>query len=94
MAHSTDPFSASIANILEFLTEEFKAGREYRSLNCYRSAISSTHLSIQSFAVGKHPFVCRLLKGTYNLSLGTRLCWMLRKCCLLSTSQMIMPHYP
>ena len=29
MAHSTDPFSASIANILELLTEEFKAGREY-----------------------------------------------------------------
>ena len=66
-AHTTDPFSASIANVLEFLTEEFKAGREYRSLNCYRSAISSTNLPIQGFAVGKHPLVCRLLKGTYNL---------------------------
>ena len=42
-SHDTNPFSANIANILQFLTEEFKAGREYRSLNCYRSAISSTH---------------------------------------------------
>ena len=65
--HNTDPFSANIANVLEFLTEEFKAGRGYRSLNCYRSAISSTHLPIQGFAVGKHPLVCRLLKGTFNL---------------------------
>ena len=47
--------------------DEFKAGREYRSLNCYRSAISSTHLPIEGFAVGKHPLVCRLLKGAYNL---------------------------
>ena len=66
-AHNTDPFSASIAEILDFLMDEFKAGREYRSLNCYRSAISSTHLPIQGFAVGKHPLVCRLLKGAYNL---------------------------
>ena len=47
--------------------DEFKAGREYRSLNCYCWAISSTHLPIQGFAVGKHPLVCRLLKGAYNL---------------------------
>ena len=26
-----------------------------------------TRLPIQGFAVGKHPLVCRLLKGTYNL---------------------------
>ena len=45
------------------------AGREYRSLSCYRSAIYSTHLPIQGFAVGKHRLVCRLLKGTYNLRL-------------------------
>ena len=67
MDHNTDPLSASIASILEFLTQEFKAGREYRSLNCYRSAISSTHLPVQGFAVGKHPLVCRLMKGTYNM---------------------------
>lgn len=60
-----NPFLANIANVLEFLTEEFNAGKRYRSLNCYRSAVSSTHLPIQGFAVGKHPLVCRLLKGTY-----------------------------
>lgn len=72
-SENTDPFLASISRVLEFLTEEYKAGKSYRSLNCYiyaiccRSAISSTHLPIQGFAVGKHPLVCRLLKGTFNL---------------------------
>ena len=37
------------------------------SLNCYRSAISSAHLTIHGFPVGKHPLTCRLLKGVFNL---------------------------
>lgn len=36
----------------KFLMDEFKAGREYRSMNCYHLARSSTHLPIQGFAVG------------------------------------------
>jgi hypothetical protein len=51
-SHDTDPFSANIANILQFLTEEFEAGREYRSLNCYCSAISSTHLPVHRLCRG------------------------------------------
>ena len=38
----------------------------YRSLNCYRSAISSVHLPVDGFQVGQHPLVTRLLKGVFN----------------------------
>ena len=61
-----DPFSASLPDILSFLTTQFLEGRQYRSINCYRSALSSTHLPIEGFPVGKHPQVSRLLRGIFN----------------------------
>ena len=39
---------ASVKSILEFLTSEFNLGRAKRTLNVYRSAISSTHSKIGS----------------------------------------------
>ena len=61
------PFAADLPSILSFLADQYKEGRAYRSLNCYRSALSSAHFPIKGFAVGKHPLVCRLLKGVFNL---------------------------
>ena len=46
---------------------QFQEGKQYRSLNCYRSALSSTHLPVEGFPVGNHSLVCRLLKGVFNL---------------------------
>ncbi len=66
-SENTNPFAADLSVILGFLAKEFQDGKQYRSLNCYRSAISSAHLPIEGFPVGKHPLVCRLLKGVYNL---------------------------
>lgn len=66
-SQNTNPFSANLADILRFLTQKFRDGKEYHSLNCYRSAISTTHLPVQGFAVGKYPLVCRLLRGAFNL---------------------------
>ena len=43
---------ASVESILEFLTSEFNLGKGYRTLNVYRSAISSTHPKIDSVRVG------------------------------------------
>lgn len=57
---------SDLRRVLGFLAEEFKEGKQYRSLNCYRSAISSAHLPIEGFSVGKHPLVCRLLKRAFN----------------------------
>ena len=61
-----NPISAGISEILDFLAMQFQEGRMYRSLNCYRSAISSVHLPVDGFQVGQHPLVARLLKGVFN----------------------------
>ena len=60
-------FTADVSAILSFLADEFEAGRQYRSLNCYRSALSSTLLPVEGILVGQHPLVIRLLKGVFNL---------------------------
>ena len=61
------PFAADVSAILSFLADEFEEGKQYRSLNYYRSAISSTHLPIEGIPVGQHSLVIRLLKGAFNL---------------------------
>ena len=58
---------APVEAILEFLTSEFNSGKAYRTLNVYRSAISSTHAHIDFVRVGEHPLVIQLLKGAYNM---------------------------
>ena len=54
-----DPFSAPLNAIIEFLTAQFHAGKEYSTINSYRSAISASHLQVDSLAVG----VSRLMHG-------------------------------
>ena len=63
----TNPISSSLSNILNFIAFQFGEGIEYRSLNCYRSALSSVLSSIDGFDVGRHPLVCRILKGAFQL---------------------------
>lgn len=62
-----DPLSAPIEVVLEFLTGQYKEGRAYRSINVYRSALSSVLPSVDSCKVGSHPLVSQLLKGIFNL---------------------------
>ena len=52
--------------MLDFLAGKYHAGLACRSLNCYRSALSSAMLPIDGFQVGQHPLVSRLLKGVFN----------------------------
>ena len=52
--------------ILEFLAFEYLQGKQYRTINSYRSAISMTHGAIDGVVIGKHPLVSRLIKGIYN----------------------------
>ena len=63
---NTNPLSASLGSILEFLADQFDLGLQYRSLNTLRSAISTSHAQIDSVNVGSHPLVSRLLKGMFN----------------------------
>ena len=61
-----NPLSASLSNIANFLSSEFENGKQYSTLNTYRSAISATHPPIEGYPVGQHPIVCRLLQGMFN----------------------------
>ena len=61
-----NPISASLSNIINFLAGEYQQGKQYRTLNVYRSAISMTHPVIDSHRVGEHPMICQLLKGIFN----------------------------
>ena len=61
-----DPLSASLSDIANFLSSEFENGKQYSTLNTYRSAISATHPPIEGYPVGQHPIICRLLQGMFN----------------------------
>ena len=52
--------------IINFLSEKFDKGLQYRTLNCLRSAISAHHVHIDGKSVGKHPKVCALLADIFN----------------------------
>ena len=61
-----DPTFGPIEDVVNFLSESFDKGFQYRSLNSYRSAISAVHSKVDGYSVGKHPLVSRLLKGAFN----------------------------
>ncbi|XP_044128788.1 uncharacterized protein LOC122922292 [Bufo gargarizans] len=59
-----DPVSAPVTHLLQFLTSLFEAGKAYRTINLFRSAISSTHQGFDGVPAGQHPSVSRLLRGS------------------------------
>ena len=61
-----DPIRGPIADIMNFLAGLFEQGYQYRSVNSYRSAISSVHEKVDGEEVGKHPLVSRMMKGIFN----------------------------
>jgi hypothetical protein len=54
-------------NILDFFTAQFHEGREYRTINVYRSALSAILPLVDGHKVGSRPLVSQLLKGVYHL---------------------------
>ncbi|XP_044127924.1 uncharacterized protein LOC122921764 [Bufo gargarizans] len=64
MERDLDPVSASVTHLLQFLTSLFEAGKAYRTINLFRSAISSTHQGFDGVPAGRHPLVSRLLRGS------------------------------
>ena len=59
----SNPILCPINEILISLAEKYSEGKEYRTINVFRSAISSTHIHIDNKPVGQHPLVIRLMKG-------------------------------
>jgi len=52
---------------LHFLALEFHEGKEYRTVNVYRSALSAVLPLIDGHKAGSHPLLCQLLKGVFQL---------------------------
>ena len=61
-----NPFQAPVNYIINFLSEKFDKGLQYRTLNSLRSAISAYHAHIDGKSVGGHPKVRTLLAGIFN----------------------------
>ena len=55
-----------MASIADYLTELFKKGRSYHTVNIHRSAISAFHRPIDGVKVGPHDLVCRVLNACFN----------------------------
>ena len=62
----SDPLSPNVTDVLEFLSFLATNGKAYRTVNVYRSMLSSTLGKLDGVKIGKHPLVVRLLKGIYN----------------------------
>lgn len=66
LERSKDSVSPTLSQVLEYLTFLFDLGRSYRTINVHRSMLSGTLPRIETFEIGKHPLVCKLLKDIYN----------------------------
>ena len=61
-----DPVAGTAVDVANFLASQFDAGKQYRTLNVYRSALSSTLPSRNSTPVGQDQIVTRLMSGVYH----------------------------
>ena len=59
----SDPVLAPVSKVLTFLAEQFAEGKQYRTINVLRSAISSAHVYVSNKPIGQYPLVIRLMKG-------------------------------
>ena len=64
-----DPMHPTVENALCYLHSLYDRGLSYSALNTARSAISNVDNHYTEFShtpVGKHPLICRYLKGIFN----------------------------
>ena len=62
-----NPTDAPRSMILDFLTDLYHKGLQYRTINVYKSALSVYHNNIQGVPVGQLREVCELMSGIDNL---------------------------
>ncbi|KAI8516362.1 hypothetical protein Bbelb_049430 [Branchiostoma belcheri] len=53
------PVSAPLNKVLDFLISLYDKGFQYRTINVYRSAISTTHLPLEGQPLGSHPLMAK-----------------------------------
>ena len=65
---NVNPLSPSLTNVLDFLALQIHEGKECRTVNVYRSALSAVLPLIDGHKAGFNPLVCQLLiKGVFQL---------------------------
>ena len=82
-----DPFPDSVTPVVEFLTSQFQEGKQYLTMNSYRSALSALSATLppmEGHPVGQHPLVCRLLQGMFNKRPPAPRYGVWRQCCFSS----------
>ena len=60
------PVSCPIGEVINLLAHHFEQGYQYRSINSYRSAISSVHEKVDGYEVVQHPMVSRIPKEIFH----------------------------
>jgi hypothetical protein len=64
---TVDPLSASVNDVLTFLSDYFDSGKSYSTVNIARSMLSTTlSMTEEGTEFGKNPLVTKLMKGIYN----------------------------
>ena len=61
-----DPFRPAVSDLVHFLTELFEQGKQYSTINTYRSAISSTVPPLDRTPMGQHKILCSFMEGVFN----------------------------
>ena len=61
-----DPVQTSVVHIINFLSSLFEKGRQYATINTYRSMLSAYHSEIEGHKVGQHPTVREFMLGVFN----------------------------
>ncbi|XP_042877619.1 uncharacterized protein LOC122256772 [Penaeus japonicus] len=62
-----DPFTPTVEQVINFLSETFYRGVGYECINTARAALSSLGIVVDGRRAGDHPLVVRLLKGVFNM---------------------------
>ncbi|KAL0151550.1 hypothetical protein M9458_053132 [Cirrhinus mrigala] len=66
------PFLCSVADVLCFLQELLDKGRAFSTIKVYLAAISACHVGIDDNTMGRHPLVCRFMRGAQRLNRVSR----------------------
>ena len=64
--HKADPFRAPVADIVNYLSDRYHKGDQYRTLNSHRSAISAFHIPVEGLRVGQHAIVTKIMSAFFN----------------------------
>ena len=66
LSRKIDLVSAGVNCLLEFLSNLFSEGLDYRTINWYRSSIWAHQEKSERVPKGQHSKVCQLLSGVFN----------------------------